>query len=633
MGPLTMKRYIRHYAAPLVIASAIIAILAFFFSAEIGEIEARVGDKIWQNLAQTKRAEHRIIVVDIDEKSIAKQGAWPWPRTKIAELLNKMTEQGIGLRLIDIVFPTEKEGDEQLSRALQNVPSVMAQIIAIDAEDSLETGTLIAGHESQACGREFPNANTFIANTKNIAEAGSTAGHITPYIDSDGVVRRIPAYVCYNNIAYPALSLSAFSLATGSEPYYELTQNKSGLSAPMALTHPTLTEVTIPLSKKGDIIIPWWLDRTEITAISATDILEGKLKGKTFNGAWAVLGSTAYGVGDAISTPLGKNVDGLEVHVQLLSALLDDTVPYQPQNAHKLQLIWLMIIVLLLFLVAQEKHKSKIYLPPITGVLLATITILIHISALKLFLLWLPWFLPAFFALVLGVLIAISGYAISRKENERLYLNLMSYLPKQSAKIIAQQDPDNSIDAQHKQAIVLYADIRNFSAWCNHLPAEQSGAILHTFYSYATKIIHQAGGEVEEYIGDAILAVWQQGHDSAEILNAAQNLINETDRLFNELKITETLPPLALGVGIESGEILVGSFGPAKRKVYKVLGQTISTTIKLQAMTTELGLDIIIGEQLATTWQEIEKLQSQGLFLLDGHQKASNLFTPVGMPK
>lgn len=613
---------------PFLMAGLLTLALHFLCQHSVAGIEAEVGDHFWRMSAISAERERRVVVIDIDEDSIAQYGPWPWPREQTALLLARLAEQGVAMRIADIAFPDAKPGDQRLSDELANVPTVLAQVLALSADVPLERGRLQGNVATLACPGIFPEANAFIANAPELM--GASAGHITPRIEGDGVIRRMPAVICYQRQAYVALSLAALAQGVGAAPNYRLEPGEGWLEPYAHLRHPELPGLSIPIDQRGDILLPWWLSRSAMVSISAKDVLNGALPAGYLRGAWVLIGATAFGIGDTVSTPQAPAASGVEVHAQLLSALLDNRIPYRPLAADGLQLGWLLLVSALILAVSRSPRGAfGVYAPVLAGGLLLLATFGLHAALLWFANLWVAWLTPASFILIVLTLQTIQGYLQSRAESDLLFRNLSSYLPAHVARQIAKQEPGSALNAHHENVIVLYADLRNFSLWCDHLPAEQAGALLHSFYSFAGKIIHQQGGEVEEYIGDAVMGVWRCPGTDLRPLLAAKSLVLTGEHLFGAETGIDSLPPLAVGVGIEQGEVLVGAFGPAQRRAHAVLGRTVTTAINLQAMTGELSQPIIFGEAIAGHWKRKISALSLGNFLLKDRQQPTELFVPA----
>ncbi|MGZ4968322.1 MAG: CHASE2 domain-containing protein [Methylobacter sp.] len=612
---------------PFLLAVLLTLLASVFWAEPFSSIEAAVGDHLWQFMGTSVNRERRVVVIDIDEASIAEYGAWPWPRERTASLFKSLREQGVALRVVDIAFPDSKPGDGELAAELLKTPTVLAQILAIGADEPVNMGQLQGAMSSGVCPGQFPEANGAIGNAPNLRAA--SAGHITPRIAADGTIRYLPAIICYQDKGYAALALAAIAEGAGAPPEFAVAYGAKWLGPVATLRHPRLPGFSVPINEQGDILLPWWTAREDITSISAKDVMEGNVPAGYLQDAWVLLGATAFGMGDTVPTPQAAAVSGVEVHAQLMTALLDGRIPYQPRGAMLVQVGWMAISALLLLAAGRCRGGViRVYGPVLTGLLLVGVTACLHALLLWVGCLWVPWMSAVFFILSLVALLTTQGYLSSRAEGVLLYRNLSSYLPAHVAKQIAQQEPGSTLNAHHEQVIVLYADLRNFSAWCDQLPAEQAGALLHSFYTFASKIIHQEGGVVEEYVGDAVMGVWRTNDSDLRPLSAAKSIVLTGEQLFGAETGINTLPPLAIGIGIEQGEVLVGSFGPARRRTHALLGRTVTTAIHLQSMTGELSQPIVCGENVVKSWKEAVSMVSLGNFLLKDRQQPTELFVP-----
>lgn len=624
---MATEALLKNRLTPFLLASALTLAVSIFWAEPFFSIEASVGDRLWQIMDAPVDRERRVVVVDIDEASIARYGAWPWPRERIATLLKRLTEQGVALRIVDMTFPDPKSGDDQLATELLKTPTVLGQVLAIAADQPVNKGQLQGGMSATICPGQFPEANGVIGNAPNLRAA--SAGHITPRIAADGVIRQLPAVICYQNQAYAALALAALAEGSGVASEFSVASGANWLGPVAVLRHPALPNFSVPINEQGDILLPWWMSRETIIALSAKDVIEGNIPADYLQGAWALLGATAFGMGDTVPTPQAAAVSGVEVHAQLLTALLDNRMPYQPRGAILLQIGWIALSALLLLAVGRfPSGLLRVYAPVLIGLLLMAATAALHATLLWAACLWLPWLSAVFFILALVTLMTTQGYLNSRAESDLLYRNLSSYLPAHVARQIARQEPVNTVNAHHEQVIVLYADLRNFSAWCDQLPAEQAGALLHSFYTFTSEIIHQQNGVVEEYVGDAVMGVWRGSTDDLSPLNAAKSIILTGEQLFGAETGIDSLPPLAIGIGMEQGEVLVGAFGPARRRAHTLLGKTVTTAIHLQAMTGELSEAIVCGESIAKAWKNTTSIVSLGQFLLKDRPQPTELFVP-----
>ena len=235
---------------------------------------------------------------------------------------------------------------------------------------------------------------------------------------------------------------------------------------------------------------------------------------------------------------------------------------------------------------------------------------------------------PALFGLLgaSGLLLLELGRV--RLERARVFSNLNSFAI-DVAREIAFALPSSSVNARRSDATLLSADLRNFSAFGEARPPEEIAALLHFFFTRVTEIVEENSGRIQEFRGDGILASWDTAGCVAaqKALQAAQTMQESlNDRL--RLGALDGLEPLALGVGIEQGPVLIGSLGPAHRRSYTMLGDTVSITLRIQEMTAELAQPILLGECVARQLSDTE-LQSQGSYLLAGLRIPHTLFAPL----
>lgn len=627
----------RSTALALLLSLSLWAALLLLLPRPLTTLEELSGDTLWR-LAASQTPERRLIIVDIDESTLQTHGPWPWPRERLARLADKLSQAGAALQIYDLVLPAPAPGDNLLSAALVKGNAVLGQILnlhptATDQDLSLAQGQLNSPLNWPACPGLFPQAHGYIGNVP--AYAALPAGHITPALGDDGIIRHQPAIICNENSAYPALFITAAQHSGGAgEPGVSLNLNSGGVSllappwqlAPLPLaTHP------LPLDRKGQVRIPWLTHPDALIAVSAGQILKGQLPEHLLDNAWVLVGSTALGASDRIATPFSSIGAGLQVHAQLLLGLLDGKIPATPRGEPLLAGV-LMLLASLILLKQRQRHPILGLL--LTGVGLASLCFALKAALLLTQAVWIEWLPPALYILILSLTLSLFEHARSRFERNLIYAHLTSYLTAPVAAALAERAPTSAIEASRRDIIVLYADIRNFSAYCDSRPPEETTAVLHTLISAATTIVEAHGGSVQAIQGDGILAVWRGDpgptpqslqntsyDESAQAALSAAIALNRAARDILPDPDPGQLQSLALGIGLESGPATIGSFGLARRRTHLVLGRAVTIAIRLEAMTAELAHPILIGENLAAYLAvdlAPQKLDSQGVFLLDG---------------
>jgi adenylate cyclase len=322
-------------------------------------------------------------------------------------------------------------------------------------------------------------------------------------------------------------------------------------------------------------------------------------------------------------------VGGVEVHAEALSAILDERTPYTPRIAAAIW-PWLasaLVSTLLLLSLRISRRGAGLVLPVVALFCLSGLFVL-HTVILLSAHLWMGWITPAVFTILATSLLSGVELVRTRFERERVFQNLSSYLPESVARQVALQGPSAQIVAERHDATVMIVDLRNFSAYCEGRPPEETATVLHLFFTTATRIVEAHGGVMEHMMGDGFKAVW---NGSSPCDNHSQRALASAKTLWTTLcaqlpfHSSRRTPALDVGIGIESGEVLVGSFGAAGRRVHSVLGETVTIASRLEALTGELAYPILLGPEIVAREnpQDVTKL---GDFLLAGLKTPRTLY-------
>lgn len=621
MPPLQLLTETRRRAGvALLFAGGLLWLILSFFPGLVTSLEELSADWIWRQAAQ-KQTERRVVIIDIDESSIDQLGPWPWPRQRMAELSDRLAREGAALQIFDIFFPTPEPGDARLVETLGRNHAVVAQVLALQGGD-LRQGRLSGALPWAACPNIFPSAQHYLANAAGFAAL--PVGHITPLVGRDGGIRLQPAVICQSDAAYPALFLAAGMRASAQETL-QLTTGAWPLGPAWELQGLPFSSRGIGLDAQGNARIPWWTHPESFISIPAHDVLSGRVPARLLENAWVIVGSSALGVNDWVASPFGRPEAGVMVHAQLLLGALEGRIPAPPRIAFFLEMALSLSCALLLYILATRKRNPVTWL--LVGALVGSLSFFgLKAVALAQYALWFEWVPASLLLTAFALLLSILEYAWSRRERDRIYSHLSSYLPRPVAAALAERDPSGAIEASRGEVIAMYADIRNFSAYCETCPPNETTAVLHAFISFATETVERYGGIIESIQGDAVLGVWQtrsNGNGGGSLddvapraLEAAVELVRGSRGILPELD-SERLAPLELGVGLESGPATIGSIGLARRRTHLVMGRAISVAVRLEKMTSELAHPVLVGENLAA-YLAGQSLESQGVFLLDG---------------
>lgn len=602
-------------------AAAVVTVtLVALFGESLQTLEEDVGALGW-TLNPVDTPEQRITIVAIDERSIAREG-WPFPQESMAQLVTTLAQAGVRQQLHDIVYPAAQPA---LITALASAQrAVLGQLPIMDVEQNVSRGVLTHPLTGVSCGPEIPVAGSFVGNHRQFASIPT--GHTATIVAPDGAVRQLPAVVCVDGSAYPALAISGFLQAIDGAWSASLTEGRGLLGARRELLLDAYPGLRIPLDADGNMRISYRHLPESYSIVSAVDVLDGVVRPGQLENTWVLVGSTAAGIGDRVPTPYSGATPGVELQARVLGSLLDASVPYTPRFADTLLLLLSAASAVLLMIAAGS--RSRLFTLPVAAVGLPLLALMLHIGLLSAGNLWLGWVLPALFSLCAASVLMLLEFARLRHERDLIHAKLGAYVSGNLDEITGSA-ADAGVRARRGEATLLSADLRSFSTFSESRPPEESAALLHAFFVRACEIVELQGGRIHEYRGDGLLAIWEDHSalSAARALKAARAMQDAIDNEILPRHDLDALEALALGIAIEQGPVLTGSIGPAHRRSRSMLGDTVTIVLRIQEMTAELGLPILIGECAARQLSDY-RLESQGSYMLSGLSVPHTLFTP-----
>lgn len=526
----------------------------------------------------------RIALIDIDDASLAQEGRWPWPRERTAALIERLQSYNPALIGIDIIFPDDASGNPPLAQAL--------------SRDNVTT-SLVWGKAPATPRGEMPDHVLCTSGCEHLPLAGSwisnapalhteEQAHITPITDPDGNVRRLYPLVCHVSGCVETLALSLMRQLTGVPPAYQIDT---------AYSSTRLTDQTgllnIPLAEDTSLRIPWHHPRYAIPWVSAADVINQTLPKGWLDGRILILGSSAVGLHDRISTPVAADFPAAEAHALLLQGFLDQRIWHTPPPASLSAQAAALFTTLLLTMLLIRQHPAWALVMGLTSNALWFAWVMLRQQHGEF---WPQLPLLASSTLTLGVLLpwltldALRARDILRRQ-------FSQYVAPQVLERI-RQHPDRIIgaDPERSTMTILFADLRKFSAYAEQIDPEQLALTLQQLMDRFTQIIYAHGGTVDKYIGDAIMAFW-----GAPLADAdhARNAIEAAQQLcltMEQLSQTPDMPPLKLSVGVNSGEVVVGEFGSSYRRSYTVIGAPVNLAAHLEAATRMTDAPILVGD-------------------------------------
>lgn len=624
------------------------------------------------NFTLPNTVDNRIVIVDVDEQSLATVGRWPWSRDKLATIINNLFDNyAIKSLGFDIVFAEKDESsglqlfeelaDNQLkdnTHYLKTLDNIRASL-EYDAifADSLKNRNLTMGYyfkgrsvnnEANSTGAlpkplasiednissrlNINKALSFGGNLQILQEAANAGGYFdNPYVSNDGVFRRVPLIQIYNKGLYPSLALSLTSISTGNPKItlsVETNDDSKSTNNYYALEAVNMNDYSIPVDINGAVFVPYRGRAHSFPYVSAADILNKTADTKILKDAIVLVGTSAPGLLDLRSTPVQNVYPGVEVHANIVAGILDQNIKHKPAWTVGYEFISLVFIA-----------GIMAFLLPILSPLMATLFTLLVLTTVIAgsFIAWgnnliLPMASPLFLTFLLFVLHMSYGFFIESRGKRQLAGIFGQYIPPELVDEMSESPSDFSLEGESREMTVLFSDVRGFTTLSEGLNPKELTQLMNALLTPMTRVIHKNRGTIDKYMGDAIMSFWGAPLDDPEharhALYAALEMMQELRIMQDDFK-QRGWPSVNIGIGLNTGEMNVGNMGSEFRMAYTVLGDTVNLGSRLEGLTKAYGVDIIVGE---LTKDQIPEFVFKELDLVrvKGKNEPVAIFTPIG---
>ncbi len=605
----------------------------------------------WHSPALKEKAhakEQRVVIVDIDERSLVEQGAWPWSRQKLSQLIGTMIDHyGVSGVALDIVFPEVKEDDAMLANQLARDQVTGAVVYDLLGRNQPEITSGLPPLPTIRKLGQVPSIVGLPVTSNHPKLMPSRAGHITPLFDTDGSIRHLPPLACHRarpSECRPLLGIAAFmGLIASSSLEIKPGQGWRSPAWEVAINDADgVPVVRVPVNHDGTLTVPYRHRQEDWLSISASAILKKQAAPELLRGSLVLVGATALGMSDVVFTPVSPVASGLEPHAEVMVALLDNSFLVVPQYGLYLVGILLLPLIVLLALVVTRfqapLQRAMVY----PAWLLfswgyAIFVVLMAYSQLDLLLPLTPF---ALFPIFASVLLGSAELFFATREKNGISGLLAAYLPKQVARRLAAANHigagmDTSVDASRRMITVLFADVRGFTGIAEGHKPEVVAKLMHQIFSEMAAAVVGHQGTIDKFIGDAVMAFWNapedDEHHALHALAAAQDMlrrIHSLEAYCQELGV----PAVKIGIGIESGYALVGNFGSEHRRTYTALGETVVLASRIEGLTAQFQRSILLGEACAKKL-DYAGLDALGNAQIRGRQRELAIYTPRSVPR
>lgn len=631
------------------------------------------------------------VILDIDEASLAKYGQWPWPRTLVAQLIDKLNEMGASSIVFDMVFAeADRSSPGRLAASLPDMPELAPAREALmalpDNDDVLAKSIASAGNvvlgivaANEDTGRAPPenahfcidkfayddplnplravDGRSFFATALPVlVRAAAGNGSFTAAPDSDGVIRRVPLMLANrnangNNVQInPALSMEGLRVAMRDRDIcYDIKMNppvagQAGSIAAIELRERreiqgmvrTKLAYRIPVDGQGNIIV-YYSGARKGLYVSIADLLDGRVPADDIRGKVAIIGTSAIGLKDIRSTPLSTTLPGVELHSEIIDQVLQGHFIERPRGMKEFELIVTIVLCLGIIFIAPFAGTVTVALVVflmIAGGVFASV--LAYQKGIQVDVLY-----PSIAILSMFILSSILTNLRTELKSRMIRQAFDRYL---SPALIEElvKDPDKlKLGGEVRELTVMFTDIRNFTTISESMDPAELIRMMNDFLTPMTSAVLDNKGFVDKYMGDAMMTFWNAPVDTPDhaesACRAALEMVNALKPVNEELKARaeaaqRPFHELKAGIGINSGQASVGNMGSKQRFAYSALGDTVNLASRLEGQTKNYGVSVMISDATRSAAASFATIELD-LLTVKGRTEPERVHTLLGGPE
>ncbi|MBN2752562.1 MAG: adenylate/guanylate cyclase domain-containing protein [Rhodospirillaceae bacterium] len=578
---------------------------------------------VYQQIKPRPQTPGMVTIIDIDEESLKRLGQWPWPRTLVARLLDRLTEMRAAVVGFDVVFA---EPDRMSPQNLADILPYLSDAAREDMKsrpsndqvfaESIRRSRVVLGQTGMPFDRPLPSNmprpsvavlgngldrwvethRGLLRNVPDIDQSAAGHGVFTVAGETDGVVRRVPMVLNVQDGYFPSLSLEMLRLAAGQKSILIKTRADIGIEGLRIRGLPP-----IRTDANGRVWVYFAKSNPE-QYVSAYKVLDGTAPPESIANRLVLVGTSAAGLLDIKATPLSPFLPGVEVHAQILENILTNAQLQQPRDASGVEISFAVAIGL-----------SMIILLPLIG---ARLTLVLFLGLAGGIGAW-SWHafavqkvlydpvLPSLTALLIFIFLTYTSYAKEEAERRHVRSAFSHYMSPALVERLAEDPSRLKLGGEMRDMTVLFCDVRGFTTISEQFDAEGLTRLINRFLTPMTGVILDRQGTIDKYMGDCIMAFWNAPLDDPEheihACESALDMIRALKTLNTALKeeaeqTGRTYIPIAVGVGINSGLVCVGNMGSEQRFDYSVMGDDVNLASRLEGQSKTYGVTTVVGE-------------------------------------
>lgn len=624
----------------------------------VQELRLRTFD-IFQLIDPRHKTVRPVTIVDIDDRSLAKFGQWPWSRTRIADLIQNLTTNGAVAIGFDVVFseadrlnPDLVAGqmrylDDATRAKLRELPSndqILSDAIKRSRVVLGETGLPEVGSELDktlpftgvaTVGEE--NAEKFLfeydgllRNVPVIERVAAGRGLFSIRTERDGLIRRVPMIMRAQGNIMPSLSLEILRVITGT-PTLLVRTDKTGIRAIR------LKGVEIPTDKYGQLWVHY-ARRDPSIYVSAADVLDNTVPPGKINGKLVLIGTSAAGLNDIKTTPVSSTMPGVEIHAQVLESVLSGAVISQPNYALGVELLAAMIIGILVIIFTPNLGPVRLVL---AGAGFAAVLVGTSWFFYAQYRYLIDFTYPLLSTTAIYLTFIFASFVREQRQRKEIRGIFAQYMSPVLVEQMAQSPEKVVLGGEERELTIMFSDVRGFTTISESYKHDPQGliALMNRFLTPLTDVIIEQKGYVDKYMGDAIMAFWNAPLDDARHqVNACEAAIQMLEKIdvVNKDREQEAADgghvyiPLNVGIGLNTGIGVVGNMGSDLKKNYSVLGDSVNLASRLEGQTKEYGFPIIVGSRTALAAKDKFAILELDFIMVKGKTEPEVIYAIAG---
>jgi len=623
----------------------------------IQELRIRTFDT-FQRIDPRVKTARPVTIVDIDENSLAKLGQWPWPRTRIADMVANLTRLGAVVIAFDVIFSepdrlnpdiaadTFRDLDEESRTRLRALPSndqlfadAMRRSRVVLGESGLPyviseldktlpvTGLAMLGEDPQRFMFRFTG---LLRNTPVLEKAAGGRGMLTINPERDGIVRRVPMIMQAQGATMPSLSFETLRLATGTDTIF-IKSDRAGIQSI------GVKGFSIPTDRNGQLWVHF-ARHDPLIYLSAIDVLDGSVAPEKIKGKLVLIGTSAVGLNDIKTTPVSPAMPGVEIHAQVLEAALTRSLLTQPPYGAALEFAAALLLGLLVIALAPM-------LGPVTlvavGALFATLLIGTSWYFYTQHRLLIDFTYPLLSTTSIYLSLVFASFVREQAQRRQIRSAFGRYLSPALIEQLAQSPEKLVLGGEEREMTIMFSDVRGFTTISESYKHDPQGltALMNRFLTPLTNAILARKGTIDKYMGDAIMAFWNAPLDDKQhqlnACEAAVEMLERIDLLNKEREIEakdggHTYIPINVGVGLNTGTCVVGNMGSDLRFDYSVLGDSVNLASRLEGQSKEYGFPIIVGSKTALAVKDSFAILELDFIMVKGKKEPEVIYAIAG---